>query len=86
LLTDRDIVVRVVAKGIDTSRAVRDVMTPDISFCYEDEDVTLVARNMAKAKVQRFPVFDRDHTLVGIISLTDIARIYEWSRTEEPAT
>lgn len=73
MITDRDIAVRAVAEGKGPDTRVRDVMTPDIKYCFEDEDVDEVAENMAEIQVRRLPVVNRDKRLVGIIALGDIA-------------
>jgi len=74
MITDRDITVRAVAKGLNPSTKVRDVMSDGgVLYCFEDEDVEDVAHNMADIKVRRLPVLNRDKRLVGIISLGDIA-------------
>lgn len=73
-LTDRDITVRSVAHGEDpTTDKVRDVMTPDVVYCFEDQDVEEAARLMQEKQVRRLPVLDRDKRLVGIVSLGDLA-------------
>ncbi|MPZ46433.1 MAG: CBS domain-containing protein [Betaproteobacteria bacterium] len=75
MITDRDIAVRAVAehKGPDTP--VRDVMTRDVKYCFEDEDLAKVASNMGDIRVRRLPVVSRDKRLVGIVSLGDIAMV-----------
>jgi len=73
MITDRDIAVRAVAQGKGPYTAVREVMTVDVKYCYEDEDVGHVARNMGELKVRRLPVVDREKRLVGIIALGDLA-------------
>jgi CBS domain-containing protein len=74
IITDRDIAVRAVAKGLSPSTKVREVMSEgEVMYCYEDEDVEDVAHNMADIKVRRLPVLNRAKRLVGIISLGDIA-------------
>jgi CBS domain-containing protein len=73
MITDRDIAVRGVAEGKGPDTPVRDVMTTDITYCFEDEDVQEVARTMAANQVRRLPVVNRDKRLVGIISLGDVA-------------
>src|SRR5215216_6530787 len=47
MITDRDIAIRAVAQGRGPDTAVRDVMTDDVKYCYEDDDTDDVARNMA---------------------------------------
>lgn len=74
LITDRDIIVRSVARGEDPSRdRVRDVMTPEVIYCFEDQDVAEAARLMRERKVHQLPVLNRDKRLVGIVSLGDLA-------------
>jgi len=74
MLTDRDITVRAVAEGLDpkTTR-VQDVMTPDIIYCFEDQDVKEAARLMEENQIRRLVVLNRDKRLVGIVSLGDLA-------------
>lgn len=73
MITDRDIAVRAVAEGKGPDTAVREVMTDDVKYCFEDDDTDAVARNMADIQVRRLPVLNRDKRLVGIISLGDMA-------------
>jgi len=75
MITDRDIVVRVVADGKDAkSTKVCDVMSEGISYCYEDEDIEDAARKMASLQHRRLPVINRNKRLVGMVSLIDLAR------------
>jgi CBS domain-containing protein len=74
MITDRDIAVRAVAAGKGPETPVRDVMSSDVKYCYEDEDLDHVAKNMADIKVRRLPVVSREKRLVGIVSLGDLAR------------
>lgn len=74
MITDRDIVVRGVALGKGPDAKVREVMSPDVKYCFEDEEVEHVLDNMGDLQVRRLPVLDRDKRLVGIISLGDLAR------------
>ncbi|GEO16471.1 CBS domain-containing protein [Microvirga aerophila] len=73
MITDRDISVRAVAEGKGPDTPIREVMTQDVKYCYEDDDTNDVARNMADIQVRRLPVLTRDKRLVGIISLGDMA-------------
>jgi len=74
MLTDRDIAVRSTAQGEDPARErVRDVMTPEVIYCFEDQSVAQAARMMREYKVRRLVVLDRDKRLVGIVSLGDLA-------------
>jgi CBS domain-containing protein len=73
MLTDRYITVRAVARGLGPDTPVREVMSADVKYCYEDQAVEEVARNMADIQVRRLPVVNRDKRLVGILSLGDLA-------------
>jgi CBS domain-containing protein len=73
MITDRDIAVRAVAAGKGPDTPVREVMTEDVKFCFEDEDLEHVAKNMAELRVRRLPVLNRDKRLVGILALADLA-------------
>ena len=73
MLTDRDITVRAVATGCPPSTPVRDTMTPQIAYCFSDQDVTQAAAIMEDQQIRRVPILSRDKRLVGIVSLGDIA-------------
>jgi CBS domain-containing protein len=73
-ITDRDIVVRCVAKGEAATAKVRDAMTNDVKYCFEDDDLDRVMKNMGDQKLRRLPVVNRNKRLVGIISIGDTAR------------
>ncbi len=74
MLTDRDITVRAVARGLTPGKCkVREVMSPDVRFVYDDESVEDAAAAMSKLKVRRLPVLDAHHRLVGIVALADVA-------------
>ena len=73
MLTDRDIAIRGVAQGRSPATSVKDVMSPEVRYCFEDEELDDVARNMGDLRVRRLPVLNRDKRLVGILSLGDIA-------------
>jgi len=74
MITDRDIVVRCVADGRDDRTRVAEIMTVDVKYCFDDEEVSDVARNMSDEQIRRMPVVDRNKRLVGIVSLADAAR------------
>lgn len=73
MITDRDIAIRGVAEGKGPKTKVRDVMSTDVKYCFEDEDVEDVLHNMGDLRVRRLPVLNRKKRLVGIISLGDLA-------------
>jgi CBS domain-containing protein len=73
-ITDRDIVVRGVATGRSpVEMLVRDCMTEDISYAFEDEDAEEVLARMKALQVRRLAVLNKEKNLVGIVSLGDIA-------------
>ena len=74
MITDRDIAIRAIGQGKGPDTPVRDVMSKDVKYCYEDEDLEHVAHNMSELQVRRLPVLNRDKRLVGIVSLGDIAQ------------
>src|SRR3712207_742027 len=74
MITDRDVTVRATAEGRDpTTTRVRDVMTPEVIFAYDDQDVREAARLMQEKQIRRLLVLDRNKDLVGIVSLGDLA-------------
>jgi CBS domain-containing protein len=73
MITDRDIAIRGIAKGKGPDAKVRDVMSHEVKYCFEDEDVDHVAANMAELQVRRLPVMNRNKRLVGVVSLGDLA-------------
>jgi len=79
IVTDRDIVVRGVSMGALARKwVVGDLMTENVSFCFEDDDIQSAITRMGEMRVRRMPVFDRRDVLTGIISLDDIAARGEW--------
>src|SRR5690242_16528286 len=74
VITDRDITIRGTAEGRDpeTTR-IEDIMTPDISYCFENDSVDEAARIMEEMQIRRLVVLNRDKRLVGIVSLGDLA-------------
>jgi CBS domain-containing protein len=77
MITDRDIAIRAVAEGKGPQTPVREVMTQEVKYCFEDEDLDRVTHNMADIQVRRMPVLNKDKRLVGIISLGDVAVMRE---------
>lgn len=73
IITDRDIAVRAVARRKSPDTKIRDIMSREVLYCFDDEDVEHVVDNMGDVQVRRLPVMDRNKRLVGIISLGDIA-------------
>jgi len=75
MITDRDIVVRCVAQDVDVrATTARQVMSPRVLYCFEDESVESVLQNMGANQVRRLPVINRDKRLVGVVSLGDLSK------------
>ena len=73
MITDRDIAVRAVAKGLDPEQTtVRNTMSGTVHYCFEDEAAETVALKMGQWQVRRLPVLSREKRLVGIVSLGDL--------------
>jgi CBS domain-containing protein len=83
MITDRDIAIRAVAQGKGPDTPVREVMSKEVKYCYEDEDLEHVAHNMGDIQVRRLPVVNRDKRLVGIVSLGDVAQNEDTETTGE---
>ncbi|QCW50511.1 CBS domain-containing protein [Nocardioides dongxiaopingii] len=74
MITDRDIVLRCVAEGLDTTQAeVQDHAGAEVVTIGADDSVEEMLRTMREARVRRLPVID-GHDLVGMISQADVAR------------
>lgn len=74
MVTDRDIALRAVGAGKGPDCKVSEVMTPAVRYCFEDDEVESVAKNMAELQLRRLLVVDREKRLVGMVSLGDMAR------------
>ncbi|GAA5072659.1 CBS domain-containing protein [Lysobacter panacisoli] len=83
MVTDRDLAIRAIARGLGADTPVREVMTDQVRYCFDDEDVEHVARNMADLQVRRLPVINRDKRLVGFVSLADFAHSGDDQSSEE---
>jgi CBS domain-containing protein len=74
MVTDRDIVVRAVAAGKNPAdTTAKEVMSEGVIYCFDDQDVGAAAEIMENEKVRRLIALNRDHRLVGIVSLGDLA-------------
>lgn len=73
-VTDRDIVIRGVAIGRDPNKVtIREIMSENIQYCFEDDNIEEVAQKMENMQIRRLVVLDKNKKLTGIISLGDIA-------------
>ena len=77
MLTDRDIAIRAVGEGKGPDSPVRDIMSREVLYCFDDQGIDEAAHIMSEVKVRRLPVVNRDKRLVGIVSLGDLARCEE---------
>ena len=74
LLTDRDIAVRLVASGLDPhTTPVSEIMTPDTTYCFDDQTLDEAAAAMEAHQIRRLPILNRKKQLVGMLSLGDLA-------------
>lgn len=74
MITDRDIAVRAVCAGRSPDTPISEVMSREVRYCFEDEDVEHVVRTMGELQVRRLPVMSRDKRLVGIVTLGDLSQ------------
>ena len=74
MITDRDIAVRAVAAQKPPTTKVREVMSQEVLYCFDDQDLDDIAQNMSDVKVRRLPVVNREKRLVGIVSIGDLAK------------
>ena len=73
-ITDEDIMIRAVAEGRDPSTTkVREIMTEEIFFAFEDQEIKDAVSLMKEKQIRRLLVFNRNWKLTGIISLDDLA-------------
>ena len=74
IVTDRDLAIRALAEGRNPHlTTVREVMTPEALWCYEDDSITDAAKIMEKHRVRRLLVKNRKHELTGVLTVTDLA-------------
>jgi CBS domain-containing protein len=77
-VTDRDMVIRGIAGGRNLSSIkTRDIMSKEVHWSFEDEDVKAVAKKMSDKEVRRMLLLDRNKRLVGVVSIGDIAKVEE---------
>lgn len=74
MVTDRDITLRAVAQGLACDKTpLEAIMSEEVLWCFEDQSISEVMEKMGDAQVRRLPVVDRAKSLVGMLSLGDIA-------------
>ena len=78
VLTDRDIILRVVVEGRSPAEvAVRDVMSPRLFSCREDDPVEAAFLEMRERQIRRMPVYDESGRATGIVTLGDLSKAVE---------
>jgi CBS domain-containing protein len=80
ILTDRDMVLRAVAHEKGPATLVREVMSKDLLYCFDADDLDDAAQKMADNQVRRLPVLNQEMRLIGVISLADIAQAGDQDR------
>jgi len=84
VITDRDIAIRLVAEGRDVLQTkVRDIMTPGVSYCFDDQTVEEAVMLMEAEQIRRLPILNREKHLVGMLSLGDLALRTEGTEDED---
>jgi CBS domain-containing protein len=74
-ITDRDIVVRGIAAGHNPDDAVvKDIMSEEVIYCFEEDDVQKAAEKMKGEQIRRLVVLNKDKRMTGVITVGDIAR------------
>ena len=73
IVTDRDIVVKVLANGTADRATARDAMTSNPASCRESDDVSTAVEMMSDRQVRRMPIVDDHGRLTGIIAQADVA-------------
>ena len=74
MVTDRDLALRVLGRGLDADTPVREAMTKNISSVKVDDDLKAIERVMTGQQVRRVPVVDDHDRVVGIVAQADLAR------------
>jgi CBS domain-containing protein len=74
IVTDRDLAVRAIATGKESTTKLNDLMTASASCCGPDDDLRDVEQKMAELQIRRIPIVDAGGRCLGIISQADIAR------------
>ena len=77
MVTDRDLAIRVLGRGMDANTPVREAMTRNVSSAKIDDDLDAVEQVMSSQQVRRVPVVDGNDRVVGIIAQADLARELE---------
>ena len=75
MVTDRDITCRAVARGLDCSKTkARDILSGEIIYCREDQELSDIIDMMESRQIRRVPVINDDKRLVGMVSMGDLSQ------------
>ncbi len=74
IVTDRDIVIRAVANGIDPKSTIKNIMTRNVVYGSEKMDILEACELMGKNKIRRLPIVSEDKSVVGMLSIADVAQ------------
>ena len=78
IVTDRDLVLKVVAEGLDSkSTKVETVMTHKVETCSAEDDLQKAVDAMSKHQLRRIPVVDDDNKILGIIAQADVVTHFD---------
>jgi CBS domain-containing protein len=86
MLTDRDIAIRGVADGKGPDAKVRDAMSSDLHWCFDDDEVEEALQLMAEQQIRRMPVLSHEKRLVGIVSIGDLTAAAQPQQTGQALT
>src|SRR5262249_26241542 len=71
MITDRDIAIRAVGADKGPQTPIREIMSKEVMYCFDDDELDDIVQNMADIKVRRLPGLDHNKRPVGILSLRD---------------
>src|SRR3954451_1533462 len=80
MVTDRDLALRVIGRGLGSNTPVREAMTKNVASVKVDDDLKAVERVMTGQQVRRVPVVDGQDRIVGIVAQADLARALSGSK------
>lgn len=83
MITDRDIVVRGVAKSWPTDSPVEDLMSEEVLYCFDDQSVEEVLDIMGEQQIRRMPVLSHDERLMGVVAFTDLIVVNESEKVKD---
>jgi signal-transduction protein with cAMP-binding, CBS, and nucleotidyltransferase domain len=76
IATDRDVVTRGIAEGLSPEAPIGAVMTTDVAFVSEGDDLCAAATQMATRGCRRLPVVDRLGSVQGVVTLDDLVTVF----------